>query len=416
MADKNIGSLPNAAEMSDDALLVIEQQGAAHNLRGAQLKKYAYVGVSAYVEDAKTASETAMQAVEEVREIAASVESAGEEAARAEAAADDAAAERAAAEAAKAAAEQARNEAQAIAGGDFLPLAGGTMTGPLLLAGEPTAELQAAHKGYVDKKYNELFQSVSDGKETVASAVTDMGVDTAEDATFATMAENIRKIDTSVTPEITVDDNGLITARAGKKSATKQLPTNEGKKITPSAVEQLAIPAGTFATGDIVVEAVSGGGSANPPTSWTDRMVSGTVSSDGKTLSFNWPADIDPDDVLHIVLGSSTTSGTRVFVSNIGDPLPGLIRVCNAGITSEDLVMGFSYFSSGTTMAYDGKATINNTGVLGNSTPTMKVSFDGNVLSLKILAGFTKWGNDSNVLPLTFSGGMVMFIYYFTRS
>lgn len=39
-----------------------------------------------------------------------------------------------------------------------------------------------------------LFQSVSDGKSLVASAITDKGVTTAEDATFAVMADNIASI------------------------------------------------------------------------------------------------------------------------------------------------------------------------------------------------------------------------------
>lgn len=43
----------------------------------------------------------------------------------------------------------------------------------------------------------DCFQSVSSGKELVASAITDMGVETASDATFAVMAENIRAIVTT---------------------------------------------------------------------------------------------------------------------------------------------------------------------------------------------------------------------------
>lgn len=49
-------------------------------------------------------------------------------------------------------------------------------------------------KEYVDSKYNDLFQSVSDGKTLVASAITDKGVDTQPTATFQEMAENILAI------------------------------------------------------------------------------------------------------------------------------------------------------------------------------------------------------------------------------
>lgn len=53
-----------------------------------------------------------------------------------------------------------------------------------------------ATKKYVDIKYDELFQSVSNGKGLLASAITDMGVTTLATDTFEVMANNIRKITT----------------------------------------------------------------------------------------------------------------------------------------------------------------------------------------------------------------------------
>lgn len=44
------------------------------------------------------------------------------------------------------------------------------------------------------------FQTVSDGKKIVANAITDKGIETAEDATFATMADNIGKLDINPFP------------------------------------------------------------------------------------------------------------------------------------------------------------------------------------------------------------------------
>lgn len=49
-------------------------------------------------------------------------------------------------------------------------------------------------------KLEEVFQSVSDGKELIASAITDKGVTTASDATFQTMANNIGAIAGAQTP------------------------------------------------------------------------------------------------------------------------------------------------------------------------------------------------------------------------
>lgn len=46
----------------------------------------------------------------------------------------------------------------------------------------------------LDGEMQEVFQSVSNGKALIASAVTDKGVPTASDAAFSTMADNISKI------------------------------------------------------------------------------------------------------------------------------------------------------------------------------------------------------------------------------
>lgn len=50
----------------------------------------------------------------------------------------------------------------------------------------------------LNARIDECFQSVSNGKALLASAITDKGVETTSDATFAEMAENINNIETSV--------------------------------------------------------------------------------------------------------------------------------------------------------------------------------------------------------------------------
>lgn len=65
---------------------------------------------------------------------------------------------------------------------------------------------------------NDLKKSVSDGKKQVASAITDKGITTAADASFSTMATNIRSLKT--------------TFRTQSKSVT---PTNHVQTITPDA-------------------------------------------------------------------------------------------------------------------------------------------------------------------------------------
>jgi len=73
---------------------------------------------------------------------------------------------------------------------------------------------------------------------------------------------------TQATPSITVSASGLITAKAtqsagyvsyGTKQATKQLTTQAGSTVTPTAAEQTVVEAGTYVTGDIKVAAVESG-------------------------------------------------------------------------------------------------------------------------------------------------------------
>ena len=58
----------------------------------------------------------------------------------------------------------------------------------------------------VEAKLNEVFQSVSNGKSLVASAITDKGVTTAADATFKTMADNIYSIQTDIFSGLTANN------------------------------------------------------------------------------------------------------------------------------------------------------------------------------------------------------------------
>lgn len=71
---------------------------------------------------------------------------------------------------------------------------------------------------------------------------------------------------TQATPSISVSSGGLITASAtqsagkvaaGTKSATEQLTTQGEKTVTPTASEQVAVPAGVFTTGAVKVAGVN---------------------------------------------------------------------------------------------------------------------------------------------------------------
>lgn len=59
VAEAPIGSLPGIADLYDDTLLPVEQQGEARHMTGRQWKKYAQEGVQVYVEGAKQSAEAA---------------------------------------------------------------------------------------------------------------------------------------------------------------------------------------------------------------------------------------------------------------------------------------------------------------------------------------------------------------------
>ena len=62
MADKTIGSLPQAQTVDDNSLFVCEQQGTAMKTTGAQWKGFAVQAVSQYVAPAQQAAQQAQQA------------------------------------------------------------------------------------------------------------------------------------------------------------------------------------------------------------------------------------------------------------------------------------------------------------------------------------------------------------------
>ena len=98
------------------------------------------------------------------------------------------------------------------------------------------------------KDLDELFQSVSSGKTLVANAITDKGVSTATDATFATMASNISKINTNGYKEETKSYNNtssstnrLVFTFSANVSGVKQItpPSDASSHIVPETLTNM---------------------------------------------------------------------------------------------------------------------------------------------------------------------------------
>ena len=87
-----------------------------------------------------------------------------------------------------------------------------------------------------------LFTSVSNGKQAVASAITDRGVPTDKDAAFSTMAANIRKISGGAdTSDATATPGDILSGKTAYTAAGKVegiIPTLPAQTITPGTANR----------------------------------------------------------------------------------------------------------------------------------------------------------------------------------
>lgn len=83
MADIKIGDLPQVGEVSNDSLMVLEQNGVAHRMTGSQFKEFAEAAAEARVLDAEKAADEAAASAEQAKrdedKIAAQLAAATEE-------------------------------------------------------------------------------------------------------------------------------------------------------------------------------------------------------------------------------------------------------------------------------------------------------------------------------------------------
>lgn len=169
-------------------------------------------------------------------------------------------------------------------------------------------------------------------------------------------ASRIENIDAAVTPSISVSSDGLITATAGDKSATKQLTTQPAKTIVAGESTYTIVPAGRYTTGNITLAAVVGQlSSSNPIDATATRTDANNISFDiGKNLSTTRPMAIF-GGILTVT--SSKTINSRNYVAGFyGTSLDSIASWLAS--TSE---IGFGYLIN---PSYDGT-----TGILTLNSP-----------------------------------------------
>lgn len=122
-----------------------------------------------------------------------------------------------------------------------------------------TASKQEKWDGY-EARIAEVFQRVSNGKRLVASAITDRGVDTAADAEFQVMADNIRNILQSsgnASPAQVL--SGYIFSNAENIGISGTMPNKGAITASLNAGGSYTIPAGYHnGTGKVTANALSG--------------------------------------------------------------------------------------------------------------------------------------------------------------
>lgn len=209
----------------------------------------------------------------------------------------------------------------------------------------------------VSTRVEECFTSVSNGKKAVANAITGKGISTAEDAEFATMAENIGKIKntpklqsksttldtgtTSVTMKPDTGYDGLSQATASivlqEKDATLK---TSAQNITPDSgklLSKVSIPA---VPGNAALTNVLAGKTFSSETAGVDKT--GTMANKtGTTVKASAVSQDDNNTYLTIPAAGYYDEKSKVYTenSNLGKitKLNKSVGVTSAGVTSANI-------------------------------------------------------------------------------
>ncbi|MEY8360058.1 hypothetical protein AALA99_13725 [Anaerotruncus colihominis] len=170
----------------------------------------------------------------------------------------------------------------------------------------------------VQEAVDQLFTSVSDGKKKVAAAITDKGIETAQNATFQTMADNIAKIQTGTsTGDATATAGDILagkTAYIATGKAEGLIPTKSARTYTPGTADQ-TIVAGQYLGGTQTIKGDANLTSVNIKKGVSIFGVTGAMES---TFQATLTVTVDVGAVVTATCGSQkvealSTTGTVVM-------------------------------------------------------------------------------------------------------
>lgn len=193
---------------------------------------------------------------------------------------------------------------------------------------------------------NEVFQSVSNGKQLIATAITDKGVNTSSDDTFQAMATNIGKISSgssttySVTNNLSHAVNNNTNTRVEKyNSYSANITIETGYKLNSVTVTMggTDITSSCYSNGNISIEHVTGNivitvtTSLIPPNTYsiTNKLTQCTSNNNSATVTegHNYTATITANTgytvnsivvkMGNIDISSSAVSGNIITIANV---------------------------------------------------------------------------------------------------
>lgn len=181
---------------------------------------------------------------------------------------------------------------------------------------------------YVDIKYNELFQSVSSGKELLASALTDKGVTTLATDSFEVMANNIRKITTSGGNQGGGGTGGDASGNITISQSSYTIQKGEGLKVNYTSSLELSTCMLLFAPDYNDSDCINGNVSTTGVfTFYTTSKAAGnyTVKVKGRKWNDSTSSYVDYySNTFTLIIEDNTSGGggettTPITISNIND-------------------------------------------------------------------------------------------------
>lgn len=208
----------------------------------------------------------------------------------------------------------------------------------------------ASNMTIIDNALKELKTSVSEGKALVSSAVTDMGVSTADGATYATIASNIKNISSDATASTGEILSGK-TAYSGGKKITGTMVNQGAKTAALNCGGSYTIPAGYHnGSGKITANSLASqtdgtavaGDILGGKTAYVDGVkVTGTIA----TKSSN---DLTVSDAKVLVPAGYYATNAAKSVSIVGRAKPSISVDSTTGVITASVTQGAGYVYGGT--------------------------------------------------------------------